>query len=103
MNTIKILKDKFVKTVAPDYTPVRELHTYLKDHGGIHFEKHQLEDGSWISRSTNFIYGSILTTGRDLGDLDVNTKDAILTAFEIPSSYAMEANIHQEGEEYALA
>ena len=42
----------------------------------------------------------------DEKELDKNIKDAILTSFEIPSSYAKEAKIHRVGDgrkEYALA
>jgi len=106
MNRIKVLRDHVTKAVAPDYAPVKELHEYLRGHKGISFHHEILDDGSYVSRSTNFAYGRILAVGKDRKELDANIKDAILTAFDIPSAYAKEAGISAVGEaheEYSFA
>ncbi len=59
-----------------------------------------------VSVSTNFKYGSIIAHGKNDKELDNNIKDAILTSFEVPSSYKKEAAIMREGERrdsYVLA
>ena len=107
---LKVLKDYIVKA-AWDNDNLRpkglfELSEYMRHNSGINFEYHKNEDGSLTAVSTNFRYGSIITQGKDLQELDKNIKDAILTSFEIPSSYAKEARIVKVGDqqkEYALA
>ena len=102
----KIVKDMIMKHVAPDFAPLAALREYLTNHKGINFRYEKQEDGSLVARSTNFAYGSISTDGKDYAELDRNIKDAILTAFDVPSSYAAEANIRaigEKGEDYALA
>jgi predicted RNase H-like HicB family nuclease len=107
---LKIIKDYIIK-VAWDNEDLRpkglfDLSEYMRHFGPIHFENHRNEDGSWTAVSTNFRHGSIITQGKNLQELEKNIKDAILTSFEIPSSYAKETKIIKVGEEqkeYALA
>jgi len=56
-----------------------------------------------VAVSENFRYGSIVTFAEDEKRLDDKIKDAILTSFGIPSSYAKEAGIHREGAEHLMA
>ncbi|MFC1678248.1 hypothetical protein ACFLZ9_00750 [Patescibacteria group bacterium] len=70
---------------------------YFKNNGAINFEYKEEKD-CIVAISTNFIYGSIVTSGKNKKELDKNIKDAILTSFDIPSSYAKEAAIKREGE-----
>ena len=106
----KVLKDYIVKTAwdNDDLRPkgLLELSEYMRHNGGINFDFHKNEDGSMTVVSTNFRYGSIVTQGKDSKELDKNIKDAILTSFEVPSSYSKETKIVKVGEEqkgYALA
>ncbi|MBD3300480.1 MAG: hypothetical protein GF347_03960 [Candidatus Moranbacteria bacterium] len=69
-----------------------ELHDYFRNYKEINF-KYEKEDGFIVAKSTNFEHGSIITYGKNKKELDENIKDAILTSFEIPSSYAKEAKI----------
>lgn len=83
-----------------------DMSEYFRSYGSIHFDNHTSEDGHIIATSTNFKYGSIITDAAELKELDAKIKDAILTSFEVPSSYAKEAGIQKVGErstEYALA
>lgn len=108
MSLIKRAKDQLIKVfwgkgVSP--SGLVELQKYFRLYDPINFE-YKKEGANLIAISTNFRYGSIITSGKDSKELDKNIKDAILTSFEIPSSYAKEAKIYQIGgkcEEYALA
>ena len=81
-----------------------ELNRYFRTYGPISFRNEIQEDGSIITISENFRYGSIVTSAKDQIELEKNVKDAILTAFEVPSSYAKEAGVHRVSEqEYAFA
>lgn len=108
MGFMKVTKDRLVRSLLGQASVPRglfELLNYFRIHGPINFQYHH-EDGLMVAVSTNFRYGSIVAQGRDLAELDQDIKDAILTAFEVPSSYAKEARIVKEGEEshsYALA
>lgn len=109
MSITKIAKDHLVRLLlGKDSVPegLVELNRYFRINDPIHFEYHQ-EDDVIVAVSSNFRYGSIVTHGRDMEELDRNIKDAILTSFEVPSSYAKEAGIKREGEAsqcvYALA
>lgn len=78
---------------------------YCRMFGSIHFN-YKREGGKIIAISTDFKLGSIVTSGRTEKELDKNIKDAILTFFEIPSSYSKEANVCKVGEKqqgYAIA
>lgn len=107
MTVIKKTKDQLIKllfgkSVVP--AGLVELHHYFRLYGPINF-KSENKDGLIVAVSTNFRYGSIVTSGGDQKELDKNIKDAILTSFEVPSSYAHEAHIAQVGRkqgEYAI-
>lgn len=107
MSLTKKTKDYLVKFISgKDFVPngLVEINRYFRLYGPINFEfKH--EGGAIIGISQNFQYGSIITSGRNFEELDKNIKDAILTSFEVPSSYAKEANIKNinEHKAYALA
>lgn len=108
MAIIKILKDYIVKSLnGANFVPrgLLELHEYFKANEPIHFN-YTNENGVIVAVSENFRYGSIVTSGKNYDELDKNIKDAILTSFEIPSSYSNEAKIIKVGEkkaEYVLA
>lgn len=110
MSYFKMTQDWFLKLVSgKSFVPagLLDLYRYSKNYGSINFKVEKSEDGSTlIAISTNFRYGSIVTSGRDEEELDKNIKDAILTSFEVPSSYASEAkveNISNAQKVYALA
>ena len=99
MSLIKVAKDNLIKLLlgkAAAPIGLVNLQRYFRIYGEINFNK-QVEDGVIIAVSTDFNQGSIVTQGRDEVELDENIKDAILTAFEVPSSYAKEAGIHRIG------
>ncbi len=105
MSLTKKTKDYLVKLISgKDFVPngLVEINRYFRLYGPINFEfKH--EGGTIIGISQNFQYGSIITSGKNLEELDRNIKDAILTSFEVPSSYAKEANIKNLNEHTAYA
>lgn len=81
-----------------------ELNHYFRFYGPISFNFEKQKDGSIIALSSNFRYGKIITQASGSDVLDEKIKDAILTAFEVPSSYAKKAALHRVGEkEYAFA
>ena len=95
MAIIKRTKDYLIKVILGQNIVPRELlelNQYFRHYGPIGFRYEKSEDGI-VAISKNFRYGSIVTSGKDATDLDKNIKDAILTAFEIPSSYAKEVHI----------
>ncbi|NCU44498.1 hypothetical protein EOM71_02355 [Candidatus Falkowbacteria bacterium] len=107
MSIIKQAKDLAAKMTSGRSVPtgLTEMHSYFKNNGPIKFNQHR-KNGLIVAISSNFIYGSIVTSGKDTSELDKNIKDAILTSFEIPSTYAKEAGLYQTGEkerEYAIA
>ena len=77
-----------------NYAPkeIFEMKEYFRCNGPINFEIKE-EGNVFIAKSQDFRYGSIITEANTKEELDRNIKDAILTSFEIPSSYAKEANI----------
>ena len=98
MSLFKQSKDYLIKFIfGKDYVPAGlfELTEYMNLYQGIEFEIHQ-EDGEYIAVSKNFKHGSIVTAGKNHKELDENIKDAILTSFEIPASFANEAKIINE-------
>lgn len=109
MSFSKRAKDYILKLISgKDFFPhgLVEINRYFRLYGPIHFEyKH--ENGIIIAISQNFRHGSIITSGKDEKELDKNIRDAILTSFEIPSSYFKEANIinlkENKHKAYALA
>ena len=107
MSLYKQAKDQFIRFfLGKDAVPsgLAELNHYFRVYKQINFRHEQQEDGSLVAISENFHFGSIITAAKKPEELDENVKDAILTAFEVPSSYAKEAGIHRVGEkEYAFA
>ena len=108
MPIIKKIKDRIFKFIfAGKSIPVSlfELSQYFRFYEPINF-KYEKTGDLIIATSTNFRYGSIVTSGRNEEEVDKNIKDAILTAFGVPSSYSKEAKIQKVGErqkEYAFA
>jgi hypothetical protein len=100
MSLIKVAKDHAIKLLLGKETvPVglADLQRYFRIYGEINFTKHR-EGSVIVAVSSDFNQGSIVTQGRDDDELDENIEDAILTAFEVPSSYAKEAGIHRVGD-----
>ena len=103
----KRAKDYVLKFISgKEFVPqgLVEINRYFRLNDPINFE-FKKEDNAIIGISKNFRFGSIVTSGKNLEELDKNIKDAILASFEIPSSYAKEANIKNTNErhqEYAL-
>lgn len=87
---IKCIKDNVIKLIFGKSTHPAGLYEsseYFRHNGPIRFEIVK-EGSALIAKSTNFRCGSIITYGKTSEELDRNIKDAILTTFEIPSSYA---------------
>jgi len=108
MSITKKTKDYVIKAILGNKVVPRglfELNEYFRHYNRINF-RYEKKDDLIIALSTDFHYGSIITSGKNEKELDENIKDAILTSFEIPSSYAKEAKIRKVGDgrkEYALA
>lgn len=104
----KLFKDYTTKFLLGESSIPRglyEVSEYFRQNDPIIFQFTK-ENGNIIARSINFRCGVIVTSGKSLQELDHNIKDAILTAFSIPISYAKEANIKKvrsDSKEYALA
>ncbi len=109
MFIVKKVKDRLVKQLLGKASVPRglfELNQYFRHYPPIKFKYNNTEDGTIVAVSENFRYGSIVTSGKNNKELDENIKDAILTSFDVPSSFAKEANINKVGvhqEQYALA
>lgn len=105
---IKIIKDKVLKLIwGKEYVPegLLELYKYFRHNDPIEFDVN-FENGKLIAVSKNFRHGSIVTSGINQEMLDKNIEDAILTSFDIPSSYSKEAavgKIGQNSKSYAVA
>lgn len=102
MSLYKQAKDQLIrlilgKNAAPQ--GLVDLNHYFRTYGPINFRHEVQEDGSIIAISVNFLHGTIITRANRIGELDENVKDAILTAFEVPSSYAEVAGVHRVGSE----
>lgn len=108
MSVYKRVKNTLIRIISGrSFIPrgLFDLAEYFRTYGPIHF-KIEKENSALIALSTNFRYGSIITEGKDEEELDRNIKDAILTSFEIPSSYGKEVRFVRHGsteKEYALA
>lgn len=108
MNPLKILNDHLIKLLFGKQTiphGLFDISEYFRLYEPINFE-YEKSQGLIIAKSTNFKWGTIITSAGDKSELDKNIKDAILTAFEVPSSYSKEASIHRLGSKeksYALA
>lgn len=99
-----LLKFAFGKVYKP--SGLVELNKYFRHYQTIDFDFEKQEDGTVIAISNNFHYGSIITHARTQAELQEKIIDAILTAFEVPSSYAKEADVRPVGQGahgYALA
>ena len=96
----KIIRDWLFKAYLKNMRLVPsglvEMQKYFRSNGSIGFDNHK-EDGIIIAVSNNFRYGSIITSAETLEELDEKIKDAILTSFSIPSSYADEAELKRIG------
>lgn len=109
MTLTKRAKDQLIRVLFGKSSVPRglfELGQYISIYGPINFRYENSDNGNVVAISDNFRYGSIVTSGKDADELDRNIKDAILTSFDIPSSYAKEAGIKKVGdkrEAYALA
>ena len=109
MAITKKIRDQLVKfLLGKSFAPrgLVELNQYFRRFDPIRFSYAKGENGTIIAVSDNFRHGSIVTSGKDLETLDKNIKDAILTSFEIPSSFAKEAGIYKttdKQEVYAIA
>lgn len=107
MSIYKQLKDKFVRAmIGREAVPAGlvELHQYFRVYKSINFRYEKQSDGSIIAISDNFAHGTIITRASNDKELVEKVKDAILTAFEVPSSYADEAAIRRTDEKgYAFA
>src|SRR5262245_20436319 len=100
MSLLRRTKNQLIKLLLGKNTVPRgllELHDYFRLYGPITFRREE-QNGLIIAISTNFRYGSIVTSGETPEKLDCQIKDAILTAFEVPSSYAPEAKVAKVGE-----
>lgn len=110
MSIMKQAKDQLIKLLLGKNTVPEglfELQRYFRIYGPISF-KEEKGDGRIVAISTNFKYGSIITSGKNQAELEENIKDATLTSFEVPSSYAEEAGIKLQksgvkDKEYAVA
>lgn len=76
---------------------INDFTRYFANYGPINFNIEEKKDGTFVAVSTDFKYGSIITSAKNMKKLDEEIKDAILTAFEIPSAFANEAKVIQEG------
>ena len=106
MSLGKIAKDWLFKAYLTSHKAVPsglvDMQKYFRNNDAISFA-HHAEDGMIVAVSENFRYGSIVTFADDEKQLDAKIKDAILTSFGIPSSYAKEAGIQREGTEKQMA
>lgn len=108
MTIAKQIKDGIIKFFwEGNMVPLElfELSQYFRNNGAINFDFKKDSDGI-VAISNNFRQGKIIASAKTENDLDENIKDAILTAFEVPSSYRKEAGVHKVGKEdhsYAFA
>ncbi len=87
---------KFLRNLVVYFTPQSkeeaELgYLALGRAGQINFNIREVRDGSriyFVAESNNLKDKEIITAGDDIGELDRNIKDAILTAFHIPRRYS---------------
>lgn len=108
MSFSKRIKDQLIKALyGKESVPkgLFDLHEYFRLYKQINFDNYK-ENGVIVAVSNDFKQGSIVTSGLNQEELDKNIKDAILTAFSVPSSYVGNAGIIRVGENqkaYALA
>ena len=109
MKIAKVIKDYIIKKLRFGYSVPRELFElsdYFRHFGAINFEHKKGDNGRLIAVSSNFRYGSVVASGKNPEDLEKNIKDAILTAFDVPSVYNKEADVKKvsrASKEYAFA
>ena len=107
MSLRKQTKDLMIKILlGKEFVPsgLADLNHYFRVYGPIGFRREKQEDGSFVLVSENFQYGSIITQVKDDSGIDAQVVDAILTAFDVPSSYSKQADIKRvNSEEYAFA
>lgn len=107
MSLYKQTKDQLIKLMlgkASVPSGLLDLNHYFRMYGPINFRHEKQDDGSLVAISDNFRYGTIITHAENREQLDEKVKDAILTAFDVPSSYAKEAAVRRTDEkEYAFA
>lgn len=99
MSLLKQSKDQLLKFLnGPKYVPsgLFELSKYFYSYGPIKFD-YKKEGDSWIGISNDFRFGKIISSGRDQEELESNIKDAILTSFDVPSSYIKESGVQKLG------
>ncbi|MFH1412838.1 MAG: hypothetical protein ABIG10_02310 [bacterium] len=63
---------------------------YLKVNGGIDFTVRTVRDETgeyFVAESSNAYKKYIITSGKNLGELEDNIKDAIFTSFHVPRRY----------------
>ncbi|MDO8489835.1 MAG: hypothetical protein Q7S47_00290 [bacterium] len=97
----KVIKDKIVRFILGASSVPRglaEIQLYFRHNDPLNFRFEKQDDGSLVAMSTNFRYGSIIAHAKNHEELDKQIKDAILTAFEIPSSYERDADIRSTAE-----
>ncbi len=103
----KEVKDQFIKLVlgkASVPSGLSDLNHYFRTYEAINFRTEKQEHDSIVAISENFRYGTIITQAKNTDELSEKIKNAILTAFEVPSSYSKEAGVRRVGEhEYAFA
>ena len=106
MSLTKTVSDWFFKAYLTSHKAVPsglvEMQRYFRNNDPIKFSYHT-EDGMIAAVSENYRCRSIMTFAKTEKELDQKIKDAILTSFGIPSSYAKEAAIYQEGSEKQMA
>jgi hypothetical protein len=107
MSFVKQLKDYTIKILwNGGSVPIGlfELSQYFRANKAINFE-FKKEGDEIIAISKDFKQGTIITSAKTEKELDENIKDAILTTFEVPSSYKNEAGIQRVGQKecYAFA
>jgi len=81
------------------------LHDYFRYHEGINFEYKKKKD-LIVAISKDFKHGTIITSGKNFKELEDKIRDAILTAFDVPSVYQDKVKLNPVGKfkkEYALA
>ncbi|MFH1098501.1 MAG: hypothetical protein V1723_01040 [Candidatus Uhrbacteria bacterium] len=101
MSLFKQARDQFIRfALGRDGVPsgLAELSHYLRFNEPISFRLEKQDDGSYVATSQGFRHGSIVTAGRDSQEIEEHIKDAILTSFEVPSSYAREADLRRVDE-----
>lgn len=106
MSPTKIVSDWLFKAYLTSHKAVPsglvDMQRYFRNNDPITFT-HHTEDGMIVAVSNNYRCGSIVTFAKNEKELDQKIKDAILTSFGIPSSYAKEAAIHKEGTNTQMA